>query len=236
VKPTLLAGRVWRKLAPPRCVNYRERLGDFRGKGLEIGGPSGVFRSRGIFPVYPIAASVDNCIFASETVWSRADSRDFIAEATRLDFAPDGSYDFVLASHVLEHSANPLKALKEWSRVLRRGGALFIAVPNRHFTFDHRRPVTPIEHLLEDYEVGRGEDDLTHLREILALHDLSLDPPAGTLEQFKARSEKNAENRCLHQHVFDRDTLARSLEWAGFKVGQVEEIAPHHITATAHSC
>lgn len=230
-----LAGRIWRKLAPPRCVNYRERLGDFRGKGLEIGGPSGIFRSHGIFPVYSVAASVDNCIFASETVWSRAGARDFIAEAIRLEFAQDASYDFVLASHVLEHTANPLQALKEWNRVLRRGGALFIAVPNRKFTFDHRRPVTPFAHLLEDYEVERGEDDLTHLPEILALHDLSRDPPAGTPEQFKARSEKNAENRCLHQHVLDRDTLARALEWAGFKVRQVEEIAPHHITATAHA-
>jgi hypothetical protein len=30
-----------------------------------------------------------------------------------------------------------------------------------------------------------------------------MDPPAGTPEQFRARSLKNFENRCLHHHVFD---------------------------------
>jgi SAM-dependent methyltransferase len=233
VKPKVLAGVLWRKIVPPRCANYRERLAAFRGAGLEIGGPSGAFRSWGILPVYPFAERVDNCVFTRNTVWKRGNDRYFIAEATRLDFAADASYDFMLSSQMLEHSANPLKALKEWHRVLKRHGTLFITVPDRRFTFDHRRQVTPFAHLVEDSEADRGEDDLTHLAEILALHDLSREPRAMTLEEFKTRSEKNAENRCLHQHVFDRDTLALALEWAGFKVQNVEEVGPHHVAAQA---
>jgi len=67
--------------------------------------------------------------------------------------------------------------------------------------------VTAFSHLVSDFENGIQEDDLTHLKEILELHDLSMDRHAGTLEQFKDRSLKNFENRALHQHVFDMSVL-----------------------------
>jgi hypothetical protein len=71
---------------------------------------------------------------------------------------------------------------------------------------------------MADYKNNIGEDDLSHLEEILKLHDLSLDPPAGTFEQFKARSLKNIENRCLHHHVFDNFLLKSVFEHFGLQV------------------
>jgi hypothetical protein len=61
--------------------------------------------------------------------------------------------------------------------------------------------------MLQDYQSNIQEDDLTHLDEILKMHDLKMDKLAGTFEQFKERSLKNFENRALHQHVFDMDVL-----------------------------
>ena len=43
---------------------------------------------------------------------------------------PDASFDIVILSAVLEHLYNPDQTIKEISRVLRRGGALFLDVPN----------------------------------------------------------------------------------------------------------
>lgn len=45
---------------------------------------------------------------------------------------PDASVDEIRASHVLEHipRAETLPTLKEWKRVLKPGGRLFVAVPD----------------------------------------------------------------------------------------------------------
>lgn len=43
--------------------------------------------------------------------------------------APDGHFDAVIASDVLEHLDDDVAALREWRRVLRFGGRLFVFVP-----------------------------------------------------------------------------------------------------------
>jgi SAM-dependent methyltransferase len=215
--------------------------------GLEIGGPSGVFQGRGILPAYPHAARIDNVNFAGITAWEsdlrdggefhfdtrRPPGRQFLREATDLHGVPDNSYDFLLSSHCLEHVANPLAALREWRRVVRPGGALVLILPDPRRTFDHRRPVTTLAHLQADFDRHTGEDDLTHLEEILALHDLIRDVPAGMAEQFRARSLRNAENRCLHHHVFDSALQRATLEASGWAVEATECVRPLHLVALA---
>jgi SAM-dependent methyltransferase len=134
---------------------------------------------------------------------------------------------------MLEHSANPIKALRAWGRVLKPGGSLILLLPDKQWTFDHRRSVTMLEHLIADFEADTGENDLKHLAEILNLHDLARDKAAGTYEMFRARSERNFENRCLHHHVFNAPLVQQMLEYAGFVVQTVEEHFQHHIVAIA---
>jgi SAM-dependent methyltransferase len=220
----------------------------FAGKsGIEIGGPSQAFARRGVFPVYPMVGNLDNCNFSTRTLWegnlqqgatfvfdvAKPAGQQYFGEATELGRLPSGTYDFVLSSHMLEHTANPIRALLEWKRLLADGGTLVLLLPDMHHTFDHRRPVTTLTHMIEDFNAGMGEDDLTHLPEILALHDLERDPDAGDMEAFKARSLRNAENRCLHHHVFDVRLVVDLLNYADFKIWAVEELAPHHILALA---
>ena len=54
----------------------------------------------------------------------------------------DDSFDFVVANHVLEHLANPVRAVRDVFRVCRHGGKVVIAVPDRDFTFDRGRDLT----------------------------------------------------------------------------------------------
>jgi SAM-dependent methyltransferase len=42
---------------------------------------------------------------------------------------PDASFDFVIASDVLEHLADDIGALREWRRILKPGGSLLVFVP-----------------------------------------------------------------------------------------------------------
>ena len=131
----------------------------------------------------------------------------YICDATNLDRIESGKYNFVLSCNNLEHVANPLKALTEWLRIIKPEGLILLVLPDKESNFDHKRRITSMEHLVNDFENNTSEEDLTHLDEILTLHDLSMDPPAGDFEDFKKRSINNFQNRCLHHHVFDMDLL-----------------------------
>lgn len=226
----------------PQCIQF------FRGRsGLEIGGPSGIFGREGLMPIYPIAARVDNCTFSHHTVWEgdvdegdtfrfdkrRSPGHQFIVEASDLSRIGSFSYDFVVSSHALEHMANPLQALAEWTRVLKDEGLLVLVVPNRDGTFDHLRPVTSFDHLVQDFERRTTEADTTHLEEILRLHDLTRDPDAGDFEAFRERSTRNLENRCLHHHVFDTQLAVETVHHAGLRILWVELFDSFHIIVVA---
>lgn len=62
------------------------------------------------------------------------------------------SCDFILASHVLEHSQDPYGAIHRWMQKLRNDNSvLLLAVPEMTQTFDRRRTATTLEHLIADY-------------------------------------------------------------------------------------
>lgn len=243
IDPILLLKRVKYRLTRERMADYSSIRQLFKQKtGLEVGGPSGIFRDGGRIPLYRYVRELDGCNFSNSTIWEGSlesgmkyryykyrHGFQHILDATDLAPIADSKYDFVISSNCLEHVANPMKALEEWIRVLKTGGLLLLVLPNKDFCFDHQRPITEFNHLLSDYQNKVGEDDLTHLEEILALHDLSMDPRAGTLEQFKERSNKNVENRALHQHVFDRDLLMKVFAYFKLEVLSVEEGKEHII-------
>ncbi len=243
-------GAVARRLRMPHARSFAALRGIVtEGRGIEIGGPSSIFARGGLLPVYPLAAQVDNVNFASATLWEgkikegesfvfhpgKAPGRQYIAEGADLQGVPAGGYDFVLSSHTLEHTADPLRALAGWKGLLRAGGTLILIVPHRDGTFDHRRPVTTLAHLRDDRARRMGEDDQTHLAEILELHDLARDPGVTDVEAFRARARNNAEVRSLHHHVFDTRLAVAAAVEAGFVVTGVEPIAPYHILVVART-
>ena len=196
--------------------------------GLEIGGPSSLFSAGGLLPVYQRLGSLDNCDFSDSTVWAehgrdfsyspgKLPGKSYFCDGSALTPIADDSYDFVLSCHNLEHFANPMKALIEWKRVLKPGGALLVVLPYYRTTFDHRRTPTTVAHMIADYENNTGEDDLTHLPEILEKHDLARDPGAGSIENFRRRSQDNFNQRCLHHHVFDAKNSRALIQAAGFE-------------------
>jgi SAM-dependent methyltransferase len=206
--------------------------------GLEFGGPSSIFSTNHLIPVYDIVSAIDTCNFAQRTIWTAGHDqlrfgsrlgRQVIAEACDVSEIADGSYDFVAASHVLEHMANPLRALQEWRRILKPSGTILVVVPHKDGTFDHRRPFTTLDHIKADFESNVTEADLTHLNEILELHDLELDPPAGSPGQFRDRCLQNLSKRAMHHHVFSPELLIEMFSFLGMKVLNVAVERPFHI-------
>ncbi len=209
---------------------------------LEIGGPSRLFDEGGLAPVYPHAASVDNVQFAAATAWHDLSGSDVFAPGGRtvgrqliiadsdLSSIADATYDVVITSHTIEHLANPLRALADWRRI---SEALLIVAPHHAGTFDRRRPVTSLEHMVEDFERGTGEDDLTHLDETLELHDFARDV-AQDRATWEAERRDNVNTRLLHHHVFSLPSLLALLDHAGLQLDAAEARMPHDIYVAGH--
>lgn len=204
--------------------------------GIEIGGPTELFDV-----IYQTCKQCDNINFTVNTVWHNQQGDRYIyggkilgnfliADATDLSIIKDKSYDFVLSSNNLEHIANPIKALKEWVRILKEDGKLIVIVPNRATTFDHNRPYTSFEHLLEDFENKIEENDLSHLPEILKNHDYDMDCACGGKDAFLKRSYNNFDNRCLHHHVFNEHSLKEIGKYLGLHEECNMEIPFNYLT------
>jgi len=108
--------------------------------------------------------------------------------------------------------ANPIKALLNWGSVLKKGGKLFLAVPDKHFTFDVEREKTSIQHLLSDYHSPSEERDYEHFK------DFALKVSCRT---FKVRPESESEalarelwemRYSIHYHVWDYDSFLTFIE------------------------
>lgn len=232
-----------RRIVRSTCHGYSQMLPFLKDKyGLEIGGPSRIFPAGRLIPIYDRCRKIDTCNFARNTLWDGAARSNglgsrvgwqLVAEASSLDDVPEGRYDFVAASHVLEHIANPLRALSEWKRVLAPGGVLIVIVPDKRATFDRRREYTTFDHLVADYVAKTPESDLTHLDEILAKHDLKLDPLAGSPEHFRERCFRNFELRAMHHHVFSPDVMVQLCSHIGMRVLDLTVERPFHIVLFA---
>ncbi len=103
---------------------------------------------------------------------------DILDDGQRLSTIDDESQDFVIANHFLEHCEDPLGALSNMIRVLRPGGVLYLAVPDKRYTFDVDRPVTPTDHLLRDHREGPEGSRRAHYEEWSRLVDRAEDPEA----------------------------------------------------------
>jgi len=60
-------------------------------------------------------------------------------------------FDYIIACHVIEHIPDVIGWLVDMCKILRLQGFLFLAVPDKRYTFDILRPETSLGHLLQDY-------------------------------------------------------------------------------------
>jgi hypothetical protein len=107
------------------------------------------------------------------------------------------------------------------------GGYLAVVLPHYAHTPDRNRKPTSVDHMLEDFCNSVGEDDLTHVNEILDAY--LLQPGSKPYEEMRTRLLNNYSHRMIHHHVFDEVNSREMFEAAGFKVLSVEMQPPFHI-------
>lgn len=206
------------------------------GQGIELGpGPK------------PFPALMPSTTVGCLDAWAPNDNADRFPEIEQSEFAPpdiicdfnveglapieDGSQDFAVASHVLEHVANPLHMLCELHRVLRPGGTALIILPDRHNTFDRHRPPTPLAHLVEEFEAGVTEVDDAHIEEFISFTAVH---PGGGPPGTSSVPDENLDLESMS--VYERSLALLWLRWDDVKVpAQRRELIELHRKRSIHA-
>jgi len=219
----------------PMCKAWDCVLAAVRGKtAIEVGGPSGQFGPGRRFALYGDLDRVDNINLYSltdsfQTIKQSPLNRVFSEMFTTLADVPR-RYELLVTSHAIEHFANPLKILADFSSKLVPHGLILSFVPNHEAFWDRTRNLTTPAHLENDLAGGTREDDLMHLGENLATaHPYKSQPhhpdmaPGLTYADMLAA---NIEYRIMHHHTFDLDLVVATHERLGFET--IAAFCPEH--------
>lgn len=72
-------------------------------------------------------------------------------------FEKQDHFDFIVASHVIEHIPDPIRFLQECEKILNSEGKISLVVPDKRFCFDYYQPLTTtgewVEAYLENHKV-----------------------------------------------------------------------------------
>jgi SAM-dependent methyltransferase len=138
---------------------------------------------------------------------------DIVDDAQHLSTVADASQDFLIANHVLEHCRDPLGALRNWFRVVRDGGVVFMALPDKRRTFDRDRQITPLAHVAahaDDPEADDWEHYVDYARHVLKTPEAEVEAKARELVE---------RDYSIHFHVWTQREMVEMIEHARARFG-----------------
>jgi len=127
----------------------------------------------------------------------------YVDDGEKLKKIKNNSQDFVIACHFYEHCSNPLQTIQSLLRVVKKGGGIFLALPDKRYTFDIKRPITDFKHIVDDYEKGPSATKLQHFNEWVELVE-GINDKAKKKERVHELIEMDYS---IHYHVWDYDAL-----------------------------
>jgi SAM-dependent methyltransferase len=132
---------------------------------------------------------------------------DILDDGETLATIANGSQDFVIGNHFLEHCEDPIRALRNIVRVLRTGGVAYLAIPDKRHTFDRARSTTPIQHLVEDHQRGPEHSRREHFEEWVEV----MKPKASPAEKAAEVERLMSMNYSIHFHCWTQVELLELL-------------------------
>jgi predicted SAM-dependent methyltransferase len=126
---------------------------------------------------------------------------DIIGSAEDLSALVDNSVDFVIANHLLEHLEYPIRGLLEFFRVLRPSGIVYLALPDQRMGIDHRRPLTSVDHLMDEHYNGAAANRRQHYYDWVVLSEQWCGDIEERVDQLMAMDYS------IHFHVWRPDTF-----------------------------
>jgi SAM-dependent methyltransferase len=125
---------------------------------------------------------------------------EHVEDGEKLASIANESCDFVIANHMIEHTRNPIGAIENMFRVLKTNGILYLALPDKRFTFDAGRAITSYEHLKRDYFESPECSDAEHYRDWIKCVGKVTDES----ETARRASRLQAAQGNIHFHVWSQ--------------------------------
>jgi SAM-dependent methyltransferase len=94
--------------------------------------------------------NVDTSVLQVDCVWGKMSLREALLAALPRAEEWQG-LDYVIASHVIEHVPDLISWFREVHEVLKPGGTLRLAVPDRRYTFDYLRRTSTFAEVADAY-------------------------------------------------------------------------------------
>ena len=60
-------------------------------------------------------------------------------------------YDWIIASHVIEHAPDLIGFLNDCTEILNENGVISLVIPDKRYCFDHYRPITGLAQLIDSH-------------------------------------------------------------------------------------
>lgn len=149
-------------------------------------------------------------------------SPDLMTDFDKFDGVADESLDFIIGCHVIEHVLDPIGTIINSYKKLKPGGQLLLVIPDKHRTFDRERPLTTLEHLIEDHFMPDDHRDRLHYEEFFKL---ALPVPEADLQDRVA--EAILRKADCHFHVWDYERFNELINYVSQKFFQWSEIWSH---------
>lgn len=149
---------------------------------------------------------------------------DIVDNGETLESIKDNFWDFVIANHMIEHCQNPIGTIENFLRVLKPGGLVYMGVPDKRYTFDRDRPLTSLDHLIQDYKEGPEWSKQSHFEEWVRLVEKS--PEENVVARMQALIDMDYS---IHYHVWTAENFPELLQYAqnnlpfGFEVELFQE-------------
>lgn len=126
----------------------------------------------------------------------------------------NGSQNFVISAHVIEHLQDPVGSIVHAMRVLKTDGIYILVVPDMRYTFDSDRPETTVEHVASDYADGGNSTQRQAFREHIRYVHPKFQPPIAEEHVETEISAGIARDDDLHYHAWTSEGFMKLLVFA----------------------
>lgn len=88
---------------------------------------------------------------------SKIEAVDFVWHGEPLDelVGRRSYYDWIVASHLIEHVPDPISMLQQCQEILKPTGVLSLVIPDKRYCFDYFRPLSSTGDFLDAYQLRR---------------------------------------------------------------------------------